>query len=89
MKAYRISGIAPFGSKRQAFTMDLPAADEQDATHRAYSIMGSKHRAPRRSIAIQEVKEIDPRTSQEPTVLHHFREQIAAGGGTIAPTEEE
>jgi len=89
MKAFRVTGIAPFGQQRQAFSMDLPATDAADAEHRVYSIMGSRHNATRRSIDLQSVTEIDPRTSQEPVVLHHFREDIAAAGGPLAPTEEE
>ena len=38
---------------------------------------------------IESVNEIDPRTSTEPAVLHHFREEIAAAGGKIDPTAEE
>ena len=89
MKAFRVKGIVPFGQQRQAFSMDLPAADSADAEHRVYSIMGSRHNATRRSIDLQSVTEIDPRTSREPTALNHFREEIAAAGGPIAPTEEE
>lgn len=89
MKAFRVSGIAPFGKQRQGFSIDLPAEDDGDAKHRAYSILGSKHRASRRSIDIQSIQEIDPRTSQEPTVLHHFRDQIAAAGGPVVVAEEE
>ncbi len=51
--------------------------------------MGSRHKANRRAIDIKSVGEIDPRTSTEPTVLHHFRDKIAAEGGTIAPVAEE
>ena len=89
MKAYRVTGIAPFGSMRQEFSIDLPASSAADAEHRTYSIMGSRHKANRRSISIDSVSEIDPRTSREPSVLHHFREEIAAAGGTIAPVPEE
>lgn len=88
MKAYRVSGIAPFGRMRQGFSIDLAASDEADAEHRAYSIMGSRHKANRRAIAIDSVTEIDPRTSKEPRVLDHFREQIAAAGGIITGEEE-
>ena len=88
MKAYRISGIAPFGRMRQGFSIDIAANDEADAEHRAYSIMGSRHKANRRSISIESVAEIDPRTSKEARVLDHFREQIAAAGGPIASEEE-
>jgi len=89
MKAYRITGIAPFGSMRQAFSLDLPASDAGDAEHRTYSIMGSRHKANRRSIDIASVEEIDPRTSTEPRIMNHFREEIAAAGGPISPPQEE
>ena len=50
--------------------------------------MGSRHKANRRSITIELVAEIDPRTSKEARVLDCFREQIAAAGGPIASEEE-
>jgi ribosomal protein L20A (L18A) len=43
----------------------------------------------RRSIKIENVSEIDPRTSTEPAVLHHFRDEIAAQGGPITVAAEE
>lgn len=89
MKAYRVSGIAPFGSVRNKFSLDLPADSKADAEHMAYSIIGSRHKAKRRAIDIESVDEIDPRTSTEPKILHVFREQIAAAGGPIAPATEE
>lgn len=89
MKAYRVNGTAPFGSQRQPFSYDIPAEDADAATEYVYSNLGSRHRIKRRSVNIENVAEIDPRTSTEPSVLHHFREQIAAQGGTIAPVAEE
>jgi len=89
MKAYRVAGTAPFGSMRQQFSLDIPAANQDEATHKAYSILGSRHRAPRRAIAIEAVGEIDPRTSTEPQVLNTFREQIAAAGGRLVAEKEE
>jgi len=89
MKAYRVSGTAPFGSVRNKFSLDLPADSKADAEHIAYSIIGSKHKAKRRTIDIKSVEEIDPRLSTEPRIQHAFREQIAAAGGSIAPSEEE
>ena len=89
MKAYRVSGIAPFGSVRNKFSLDLPADSKADAEHIAYSIIGSRHKAKRRTINIESVEEIDPRISTEPKIQHAFREQIAAAGGAIAPTSEE
>ncbi len=69
--------------------MDIVASSADDAEHRCYSIIGSRHKASRRMIHIESISEIDPRTSTEPMVLHAFRDQIAAAGGVIAPTEEE
>lgn len=89
MQAYRVSGTAPFGSERQKFSLDLVASSSDDAEHRCYSIIGSRHKATRRSIDISSVSEIDPRTSTEPRVIDAFREQIAAAGGPIAPAQEE
>ncbi|MEC7167787.1 MAG: 50S ribosomal protein L18Ae [Candidatus Thermoplasmatota archaeon] len=89
MKAFRVDGQAPFGRLRQKFSLDVVASSKDDAEHRVYSIIGSRHKATRRAISIQSVNEIDPRTSSEPTVLHHFREEIAAAGGTIVSSGEE
>ena len=89
MQAFRVSGTAPFGSQRQKFNMDIVASSVDDAEHRCYFIIGSRHKANRRAIQIDSVKEIDPRTSTEPMVINAFRDQIEAAGGPIAPTEEE
>ena len=89
MKAYRVTGTAPFGSQRQHFSYDFPAENENDAMHQTYSTLGSRHRIKRRSVKVDSVTEIDPRTSTEANVLNHFREQIAAQGGQIAPSAEE
>ncbi|MBK71621.1 MAG: hypothetical protein CMB43_04260 [Euryarchaeota archaeon] len=89
MKAYRVSGIAPFGSVRNKFSLDLPAESKDAAEHMAYSILGSRHKAKRRAISIDSITEIDPRTSTEPRILHTFREQIELAGGPIMPTSEE
>jgi ribosomal protein L20A (L18A) len=89
MKAYRVAGQAPFGSMRQKFSLDIVASSKNDAEHRAYSIIGSRHKANRRAIDIKSVGEIDPRTSSEAAVLHHFRDQIAAEGGKVTPVVEE
>ena len=89
MQAFRVSGTAPFGSQRQQFSMDIVASSSDDAEHRCYSIIGSRHKANRRAIKIESVSEIDPRTSSEPMVLNAFRDQIAAAGGPISPAAEE
>ena len=89
MQAFRVSGTAPFGSQRQKFNIDIVASSADDAEHRCYSILGSRHKTSRRKISIESISEIDPRTSSEPMVLHAFRDQIAAAGGPIAPAAEE
>jgi|TARA_A100001388_G_C28694229_1_gene462866 ribosomal protein L20A (L18A) len=89
MKAYRVSGIAPFGSMRQKFSLDFAAENKEDAEHQAYSALGSRHKAKRRTIKIESTIEIDPRTSTEARILHEFREHIAASGGPIVESEEE
>ncbi len=89
MKAFRVQGIAPFGKMRQQFSFDVVAENEDDARGRVYSTLGSRHRATRRKIELASVAEIDPRTSKEPHVLNHFREQITAQGGPIQVAEEE
>ena len=89
MKAYRVSGIAPFGSMRLKVSLDFAAENTEDAVHQAYSALGSRHKAKRRTIKIESTIEIDPRTSTEARILHEFREHIAASGGPIAQSEEE
>ena len=89
MKAYRVSGIAPFGSMRQKFSLDFAAENKEDAEHQAYSVLGSRHKAKRRTINIDSIKEIDPRTSNEARILHHFREHIEAAGGRFSESSEE
>ena len=89
MKAYRVTGIAPFGSVRNKFTLDFPAESKDAAEHMAYSTLGSRHKAKRRTIKIDSVEEIDPRTSTEPRILHAFREEIELAGGTITQVKEE
>lgn len=87
MQAYRIKGIAPFGKQTQKFSQDIVASNEEDAKHRIYSILGSKHRVNRRQITIESCKKIKPASSQDPHVIHHFREQIAASGNTSSEEE--
>ena len=89
MKAYRVSGIAPFGLVRHKFSLDFAAENKEDAEHQAFSSIGSRHKAKRRSIKIESVEEIDPRTSLEPRILDHFREEIALAGGRITLVAEE
>ena len=87
MHAYRINGSAKFGRQTQAFKIDVVAESDEDATHRALSIIGSKHRLSRRAIHIDGVDQIDPRTSSDPNVINTFRDEIEAAG-PITSSEE-
>ena len=77
MDAYRVKGTAPMGRMRQEFTLDIVAEDSNDAEHRVYSIIGSRHKANRRAIEITSCDKIDPRESDDAHVINHFREQLA------------
>ena len=54
MKAFRVDGQAPFGRLRQKFSVDVVASSKSDAEHRVYSMIGSRHKATRRSIDIND-----------------------------------
>ena len=89
MKAYRVAGQAPFGSMRQKFSIDIVASSKDDAEHRAYSTIGSRHKANRRAINIISIGKIDRRTSTEPAVLQHVRDQSEPDCVKIEPAPEE
>ena len=88
MDAYRVKGVAPMGKVRQEFTLEIVASDSNDAEHRIYSIIGSRHKANRRSIEITSCEQIDPRESSDAHVINHFREQLATMD-PLPPKEEE
>lgn len=85
MQVFRVQGTFPNGPNRQPFTFDVVADDEVEARHRVYSNLGSRHRAPRRSIEIATVESIDPSSSSTPEVLHAFRD----GADASTAAEEE
>ena len=74
MKAYRASGSFSYGKNSQEFSLDIVAADEDDAWHRIYSNFGSRHGVPRRFINVDSLVEIDPSDSTAPVVVAHFRD---------------
>ena len=75
MKAYRASGTFRNGRTVQEYTLDVVAADEDEARHYVLSYFGSRHRTPRRFVIINSLVEIKPSDSSEPRVIAHFREQ--------------
>ncbi len=72
MIVFRVQGSFPSGLNVQHFTMDVLGKDETAARERLFSLIGSRHRANRRAIIIEEIKVIQPSESQDPVVLHHF-----------------
>ena len=55
MKAFRVVGHYPASKKKQDFTIDVVASDKEDAEHRLYSHIGSRHRVQRRHITIESI----------------------------------
>lgn len=75
MKAFRAIGAFRAGKRYQPFTIDLIAEDEQGATERLLSNLGSRHRVTRRFVKIDTLAEINPSESTSPVVVAHFRDQ--------------
>ena len=72
MLVFRVQGTFPSGLNIQHFTMDVLGEDESAARERLFSLIGSRHRANRRTIIIEDMKIIQPADSADPVVLHHF-----------------
>ena len=58
MKAYKVSGKFLMGRKMQPFSIEVASDDETGAREWTVSVIGSKHRANRRSIEIDTVSKI-------------------------------
>jgi large subunit ribosomal protein LX len=72
MNPYRISGIFRMGSKKQPFTKELLAANNDDARERISCILGSKHRTKRRFIKIDKIEELTREEVTDPDVLQRM-----------------
>ncbi len=86
MKAFRAHGSYRAGKRDQPFSVDLVAADEDDAMERVLSTFGSRHRVTRRFILVDGIAEIDPAVSNAPVVMAHFG---TSGKQPSAPETEE
>ena len=75
MKAYRGKGTFRNGKHNQVYTLDIVAADEEEAKHRIYSNFGSRHATPRRFVNIDTLEIIDPSESTAAVVVAHFRDE--------------
>lgn len=68
-KIFRIRGKFMMGRKLQPFTKELKAIKKEDALEKIYSEFGSRHRASRNKIIIEEVTEISKEDIQDPEIL--------------------
>ena len=72
MKAFRATGSFRAGKRVQPYSVDVLAANKDDAMERVLSNFGSRHRVTRRFVVIDDLSEIDPSESTAPRVVAHF-----------------
>ena len=72
MKAFRATGSFRAGKRVQPYSVDVVAANKDDAMERVLSNFGSRHRVTRRFVVIDDLSEIDPSESTAPRVVAHF-----------------
>ena len=72
MKAFRATGSFRAGKRDQPYSVDVVAANKDDAVERVLSNFGSRHRVTRRFVVIDALSEIDPSESTAPRVVAHF-----------------
>ena len=72
MKVFRATGSFRAGKRDQPYSVDVVAANKDDAMERVLSNFGSRHRVTRRFVVIDSLSEIDPSESTAPTVVAHF-----------------
>ena len=72
MKAFRATGSFRAGKRNQPYSVDVVAANKDDAMQRVLSNFGSRHRASRRFVVVDDLSEIDPSESTAPRVVAHF-----------------
>lgn len=60
MKAFRVVGSHADPRKRQPFSIEVSAENEEAVREKVLSLLGSKHRLKRREIEITEVIELSP-----------------------------
>jgi len=72
MKAFRATGSFRAGKRVQPYSVDVVAANKDDAMERVLSNFGSRHRVTRRFVVIDDLSEIDPSESTAPRVIAHF-----------------
>ncbi len=77
MKAFEVKGTFKQSEREwQKFTLQVASEDGPGAEEKVKTILGSRHRTPRRSIRIEDVREIKDKEITNPVVKHQ------AGAGT-------
>ena len=72
MKAYLITGSYDDPRKKQPFSIEMAAENEDAVREKVFSTIGSRHKMERRQIHIDEVKEL----SAEEVTNHVVKYQI-------------
>ena len=76
MKVFRIVGkYSPKGKEWFKFRKDLVAESEKEAREKSLSLLGSKYGIKRRLIKIEEIREIEPKESDDPVVKYYMRDE--------------
>jgi len=71
MKAYMVKGRFEMGwIGKQNFEMEVAAASPEKAAETVYTDIGSKHKAKRRQIKIESVKEMRGEDLENPIIRH-------------------
>ncbi|MDR1690239.1 MAG: 50S ribosomal protein L18a [Candidatus Methanoplasma sp.] len=70
MKAFRVVGSYADPRKRQPFSIEVSAEDEEAVKERVLSTLGSKHRLKRWEIDITEITELAPDQITNPVVKY-------------------
>ena len=87
MKAFRATGSFRAGKRDQPYSVDVVAANKDDAVEQVLSNFGSRHRVSRRFVVIDDMSEIDPSESTAPRVVAHFGD--TGSRRTLQKAEEE
>ena len=89
MKAFRATGSFRAGKRVQPYSVDVVAANKDDAMERVLSNFGSRHRVTRRFVVIDDLSEIDPSESTAPRVIAHFELLLTTGEPNPRPRKNK
>ncbi|MBX8635873.1 MAG: hypothetical protein KIY09_05485 [Thermoplasmata archaeon] len=71
MKAFTIKGTFKISERRwQAFSIEVASADEEAAREKLLTILGSRHKVPRRLVRIDTVTQLANADITDPVVKH-------------------